>query len=111
MVNPLIFIGIALIYALLKVFLEKRWAGLDYAGEEGDLSNLAFACGCSVYDLFKAAGSTWNIASTKIDEDFRQYLKQGRVPAYVRDGIRRNLDAGTSTYSQLIFSGGRPPYL
>ena len=109
--NTLIFIGLALAYALLKVFLEKRLAPMDADGEERRLADLAFASGCSVYELFVSAGAKWNFSPRKIEADFRRFLKQGDIPPYVRDYMQHHLHGRDRTYQQLIFSGGRPPYL
>ena len=106
-----IFIAIAVVYAVLKVYLEKRWAGLDAVGDDPDLTNLAFSSGRSAYEVFQAAGPRWNVASRQIDTDFRTYLKDGSMPHYVRDYLRRHRQRGDRTYQQIIFSGGRPPYL
>lgn len=111
MASAWVFILIALAYALLKIYLEKRWAGLDAAGEEPELSSLAFSSGQSVYELFRAAGTKWNVTATQLEDDFRRYLKGGPLPHYMRDFLRGHLQRGDRTYQQLIFSGGRPPYL
>jgi hypothetical protein len=111
MTSSAIFIAIALIYALLKVYLEKRLAPLDGGGDERGLSDLAFAKGCSAYDIFKDAGSTWRFSQGKIDDDFKAYLSDGLVPFYVHDYLCRDVKKGDTTYHKLIFSGGRPPYL
>ena len=111
MYNALLFIGIALAYAIGKVFLEKRLAPLDADGDERRLADLAFAEGCSVYELFSSAGAQWEFTQNKIDTDFRQFLRQGEIPLYVHDYVRRHLQGDDRTYQRLIFSGGRPPYL
>ena len=109
--NAILFIVIGLIYVILKIFLEKRLAPLDAVGEERELSDLAFTNGNSVYEVFKTAGSTWNLSAEKSEDDFKNYLQGGEIPHYVRDYLRRQLKPGDRTYQKLIFSGGRPPYL
>ena len=109
--NALFYLGIALAYAVLKVYLEKRLAPLDADGDERRLADLAFANRCSVYELFISAGSIWNFSGGKIDTDFRQYLRQGEIPPYVHDYVHHHLQESDRTYQRLIFSGGRPPYL
>lgn len=107
----LLFICLGLLYALLKIFLEKRLAPLDITGDEAQLIESAFAKGCSVYALFSAAGADWNYTSAKVEEDFRKYLKRAEVPHYVRDYLRRTTDTKDRYYHKLLFAGGRPPYL
>lgn len=111
MMTAIIFVGVALAYAILKIVLEKRLAPMDTAGVEQTLSNLAFASGLSVYDLFKAAGSAWNFSNGKIENDFKRYLKQGDVPPYVRDYAKKHLLTRDRSYQTLLYAGGRPPYL
>jgi hypothetical protein len=111
MTNTVLFIAIGLTYVILKIYLEKRLAPLDAMGDERELSDVAFTGGNSVYEVFKAAGSTWNIPAEKSEDDFKKYLQRGAIPHYVRDYLRRQLKPGDRTYQKLIFSGGRPPYL
>lgn len=109
--SALILFGLALAYGLLKIYFEKRLAPLDDVGEDRRLADLAFANGCSVFDLFKSAGEDWQFSNLKIGNDFRQYLLEGLVPHYVGEYVRRHQRAEDRTYQKLIFSGGRPPYL
>ena len=111
MINTIIFIAIAIIYAVLKIYLEKRFARQDAVSEERRLADLAFACGCSEFELFELSGANWNISRQKIAQDFKGYVKSGYVPPYVRDTLRQHPSRGDQTYQKLIFSGGRPPYL
>jgi hypothetical protein len=106
------FICLAVIYGGLKIVLERRLAPLDAVGSEGDLADLAFANGCSVYDLFQGSGQKWRFSQDKIKRDFKHYLNQGEIPGYVRLYIETQPKQDRDrTYSMLIFSGGRPPYL
>jgi len=111
MFHPVVFIAIALVFALLKVVLEKRLAPLDAIGEERQLGDLAYDRGCSVYDLFKEAGAKWKFSKTKIDWDFKQYLQHEHIPAYLQDYMREYIKTSSHTYQHVLFSGGRPPYL
>jgi hypothetical protein len=111
MFNTVLFIIIGLTYVVLKIYLEKRLAPIDAVGEERELSDLAFSNGNSVYEVFKTAGSTWNLPDEKCEEDFKNYLQRGVIPHYVRDYLRRQFKSDDRVYHKLIFSGGRPPYL
>lgn len=111
MTAPLIFIGLALFFALGKVILEKRLAPLDAAGDERRLVDLAFSMDCSVYDLFTHAGAVWNFSQAKIDADFKDYVHSDRIPHYLRAYLRQNGRSGQQTYQELLYAGGRPPYL
>ena len=106
------FICLALLYGALKIYLERRLAPLDAVGEDGDLSDVAFSTGCSVFELFQQAGEAWHFSGAKIDNDFKSYLNTGFIPGYVRLFIKQQPTLNRDrTYSKLIFSGGRPPYL
>ena len=111
MVNAWILFGIALAYALLKVFLEKRLSPLDDVGDERHLADLAYACGCSVFDLFRMAADRWRFSDQKVANDFRSYLKTGQVPPYVSAYLHHHPLNHNRAYQRLIYNGGRPPYL
>lgn len=106
------FIAMAAIYAALKIILEKRLAPMEAADEDRDLADVAFASGCSVFALFQRAGAVWNFSRFKIENDFKAYLNTGQIPGYLRQYVRRqSAQVRDRTYSKLIYSGGRPPYL
>jgi hypothetical protein len=111
MTVSIIFIALALVFALGKILLEKRWAPLDAAGDERRLGELAFNKGCSVYDLFAKAGEAWHFSKAKIDADFKDYVHSDRIPPYVHDYLQQNGLAAHRTYQELLYAGGRPPYL
>lgn len=107
-----IFICLAVLYGAIKIVLERRLAPLDTLGSDGDLKDLAFANGCSVYNLFERANQDWHFSQAKIESDFRNYLNRGDIPGYVRLYIKAQpKNTFDRTYNKLIFSGGRPPYL
>lgn len=111
MIKALIIFGLALVYAVLKMYFEKRLAPMDDVGDERHLADLAFASGCSVFDLFRSAGAPWNFSEQKINSDFRHYLKADVVPPYVSAYLRQHHQQRNNTYQRLLFNGGRPPYL
>jgi hypothetical protein len=78
--SSLIFIALALLYAIAKIILEKRFAPLDAAGNEHQISDLAYSWGCSSHDLFHLAGAKWNFSQAKIEHDFEHYLDDGHIP-------------------------------
>ena len=108
----LLFICLAALYGVLKIVFERRLAPSEALGTDGDLKDLAFAKGCSVYDLFQQANQDWHFSQDKIDKDFKTYLNEGDIPGYVCLYIKSQPNnIFDRTYSKLIFSGGRPPYL
>lgn len=109
--NSIIFILLGLGYVVGKVLLEKRLAPLEVLQGDHHIANLAYVRGCSVYDIFKAAGVKWNFTAFKMDQDFKRYLQDGFVPQYVRDYTHQEITSPDQTYQTILFSGGRPPYL
>ena len=53
------------------------------------LSRLALQQGTSEYQLFHQAAADWNVSEHRVEDDFKIYLTQGRMPHYVRDFVRR----------------------
>ncbi len=106
-----IFMGLGLVFAVGKVLLEKRWAPLDAVGDERRLGDLAFAMDCSVYDLFAHAGAAWGFSKAKIDADFRDYVHSDHIPPYLHAYLQQEGLGGQQTYQELLYAGGRPPYL
>ncbi|MBL0716243.1 MAG: hypothetical protein JJV98_21365 [Desulfosarcina sp.] len=111
MTTSIIFIGLAVLFVLAKIILEKRLAHLDAAGDERRLGDLSFSLGCSVYDLFVQAGTTWDFSKAKIEADFKDYVLHDQIPPYLHDYLQKNGLSGNQTYQELLYSGGRPPYL
>ncbi len=112
MTTMITFVCLAALYGALKIFLERRLAPLDVVGEDGDLSDVAFSTGCSVHALFQQAGDVWPFSKNRIENDFKTYLNTGEIPGYVRQFIKSQpVHVRDRTYSKLIYSGGRPPYL
>ncbi len=111
MTSGLIFILLTVVFAWGKIVLEKRLAPMDADGVDHRLSDLAFTTGCSVYALFQNAGAEWRFSSSKIDQDFKNYLRHNQTPHYVNDYVRRLESPHEATYQKILFSGGRPPYL
>ena len=112
MTSMIICISLAVLYGALKVLLERHLAPLDAVGDDGDVVDVAFANGCSVYEVFQQAGDMWHFSRSKIERDFKGYLTTGEIPGYVRLFVKEQPTATRNrTYSKLLFSGGRPPYL
>jgi hypothetical protein len=86
--KPLGFIAAALAYVLIKRIAAKRRAA-ESAGDTEYLAQWAVYRGCSEYDLFHECGRTWHIPTSRVEEDFKTYLRRQSLPHYVRDGIRK----------------------
>lgn len=55
------------------------------------LNSLAIIRKCSVYDLFMNSGVDWRFSNSKIDSDFKDYLKTGHIPHYVVNYVKQNI--------------------
>jgi hypothetical protein len=111
MIEIILFAGLAAAYAAAKVLFENRLAPLEAGGDERRLADLAFACGISEFDLFKAAGVSWRFSLEKSERDFKRYLREGHIPSYVSDYVANHLKTKDRTYQTILYAGGRPPYL
>ena len=111
MTSALIFIILTIVFAWAKIVLEKRLAPMDASGVDRHLSDVAFTIGCSVYDLFENAGAELHFSQTKIDQDFKNYLRNNQTPPYVDAYVQRLGCPREATYQKILYSGGRPPYL
>ncbi len=88
--NTLLFLLFALIYLYLLYRIEKRFHQQQSWTDEEYLAYLARVYGCSEYDLFHAAAQEWNVSDAAgIDDDFKAYLREGNMPYYVKDFVRK----------------------
>jgi len=90
--NVLMLVGLAVLYFLVMKIVDRRVQRQKPFSDEEYLSGLALIKECSAYDIFREAGSDWNLKENKIEKDFNAYLLKGGIPHYVRDFIRRNID-------------------
>ncbi|MEW5909867.1 MAG: hypothetical protein AB1659_08710 [Thermodesulfobacteriota bacterium] len=77
-------------------FSKKRFS------EEENLSFLSRVLNTSEYNIFKLSSEKWHIGNPQVDDDFKDYLKAGRMPHYVRDYIRSFQKNGQITGSKPI---------
>ena len=86
---PILFPLFVFLYIYLLYRVEKRFHQQRTLTDEEFLAYLARVYTCSEYDLFHAAAEEWNLSGAGIDEDFKDYLKEGNMPYYVKDFIRK----------------------
>ncbi len=87
--NAILFPLFVLLYIYLLYRVEKRFYHQRALTDEEYLAYLARVYACSEYDLFHAAAEEWNLSGAGVDEDFKTYLKEGNMPYYVKDFIRK----------------------
>ena len=88
LLKPLAFLGAAVAYVFLKRHAHRHQAAYKITDEEY-LARLALAQQCSEHDLFHEYGREWHLPTTRIEEDFKAYLRTHHLPHYVRDCIRK----------------------
>ena len=81
-------LAVFLYFQLLRYFDNLYFAGKPLTTEEY-LAWLAGLSQKSEYDLFFVSAEEWHIPDTKIKEDFKDYLRDGVVPYYVEDFVRK----------------------
>jgi hypothetical protein len=69
--------------------LDMRWARRTPLTDEEVLSYYAKSKSISEYDVFGLAAPRWSVDPSAVDADFKAYLRDGILPHYVRDFIRR----------------------
>ena len=107
--GSLVFILMAVVYVLGKKLIEKHERRGQTPSDEERLAAMAVKGKCSEFDLFRMAGRQWQVAETRVEEDFKAYLTRGRVPHYVRDYIRKNTPADEDRDHNINSPGGNLP--
>jgi hypothetical protein len=69
--------------------LDRYWIKRTKLTDEEILTCFARASEISEFEVFKMAAPDWSVPPSKIEEDFTAYLKEGILPHYLRDFIRR----------------------
>jgi len=104
---------VLMIYLLLSVVLdrmEKQRASKKPFTDEDRIAKLAWQRGCSEFDIFSESTTNWNIPMSRVDNDFKSYVKYGRFPYYVKDYLRKHRsETEDSPPSPVIHPGGKLP--
>ena len=79
----------ALLYFEVMRRLDRYWANRTPLSNEERLWNHARNQGISEHEVFKRAAATWTLNPEIADADFNAYLKDGLLPHYVRDYLRK----------------------
>jgi len=109
MLKTILLIIIALCYIVLRLYLRKRFVKNRTLSDEECLVSLTLKRGVSVYEIFHVAGKSWNQSESKIEDNFKYYLKSGDLPHYVRDYVRKNTESNDLNYDSSLHPGGKLP--
>jgi len=95
MVNwtAIIFVMLVMGYFAALSFLENQHSQKAFISNDEFLASLAIVRQCSVYDLFVCSGSEWRFSNSKVESDFRSYLKTGHIPHYVVNYVKQNIQS------------------
>jgi len=109
MLKAIFLIIIALCYVILRMYLKKRFIKTRSLSDEEYLTNLTLKRGVSAYKIFHVAGKSWNQSESKIEDNFKYYLKSGDLPHYVRDYVRKNIKSQDCNDDSNLHPGGKLP--
>lgn len=89
--NAILLVMLVMLYFAALSYLNNRHARTAFISNDEYLSSLAMVRRCSVYDLFQCSAEEWRFSSSKIESDFRSYLKTGHIPHYVVNYVKQNI--------------------
>jgi hypothetical protein len=82
---------LVMLYFAALAYFDNRHSKQAFITNDEYLSSLAIIRQCSVYDLFVCSGVDWKFSNSKIDSDFKAYLKTGHIPHYVVNYVKQNI--------------------
>jgi transcriptional antiterminator len=85
----LVFPVVAVLYFHLLRYFDHLYYARKPATTEEYLAWLARLSERSEYDLFFISAEDWNVSEQTIEEDFKNYLRDGFIPYYVADFVRK----------------------
>jgi hypothetical protein len=89
--TSIIFVMLVMAYFATLSYLENQHSKKAFISNDEFLASLAIVRHCSVYDLFVCSGGEWRFSNSKIESDFRSYLKTGHIPHYVVNYVKQNI--------------------
>ena len=103
------FVVITIGYICLLKYVAKRDREQQAWSDEEILTLLARKRGISEHQYFQDCARRWHFTPAKANEDFNRYLKEGVLPYYVRDTIRKEKDQTHPPSDPPVSSGGSLP--
>jgi len=89
--NAVFYVMLIAGYFATLAYFENTFCKKAFISNDEYLESLARFRQCSVYDLFRLSGGEWRFSSSKIESDFKAYLKTGRIPQYVVNYAKQNI--------------------
>ena len=87
--KPALFFVAAFLYVLGMRRIDQMTVKNRILSDNEYLAWMARKANVSEYKIFHHAAKTWHISTSRIDEDFKQYLLYDDPPYYVKDFIRK----------------------
>jgi hypothetical protein len=92
--SSLLLIVLGAAYLLIIQYVSKKEARRRVLTEAEMLAALARLGPHSEHELFHLAATDWQVPETQIEDDFKTYLMDGRIPFYVNALMRKKIAAG-----------------
>jgi hypothetical protein len=89
--NAVFLIMLVVAYFAALAYFENTYCKKAFISNDEYLASLAMVRQCSVYDLFHCSGADWRFSNSKIETDFKAYLKTGHIPQYVVNYVKQNI--------------------
>jgi hypothetical protein len=90
-------------------YLQRRDDRKHVWSDEEILTLLARKRGISEYQYFHECARQWHFSKQKAEADFNTYLKEGLLPYYVRDTVRKQKEQVKAQTDPPLSSGGSLP--
>lgn len=91
--NAVFLVMLVACYFAALAYFERIHCKRAFITNDEYLSSLALVRQCSVYELFHRSGGDWRFSNSKIEADFKAYLKSGDIPLYVVNYAKQNIRA------------------
>jgi hypothetical protein len=106
------FLAVFYLFCVVRILdrVEHRFKAKKPLSDSACLNRLSMIRNCSEFDLFVLAAEPWHIDKKSVDVHFFTYLKDGVIPYYIRDYIRRHKqEIDNHSRDKLPYRGSLPP--
>lgn len=90
-INAVFLVMLVVAYFAALAYFENAYCKKAFISNDEYLASLAMVRKCSVYELFRCSGVDWSFSNSKIETDFKAYLRTGHIPQYVVNYAKQNI--------------------
>ena len=90
-ISAVFLIMLVVAYFAALAYFENAYCKKAFISNDEYLASLARVRQCSVYDLFRLSGVDWRFSNSKVETDFKAYLRTGHIPQYVVNYAKQNI--------------------